>query len=742
MPTSPPNPLQQWLETAVRRAKAPGASAYVGRHDETLFSGFTGQRQLLPESKPVESDTLYDLASLTKVIATTTAVMRLRDEGALDLDQPVGEVVPVPAFRAFTFRHLLTHTSGLIGYDTWYKEVSSINEILQRLSTLPLASPPGVRRVYSDFGFMLLGKAVELLAGDSLDAYCRKHIFAPMAMFDTTYRPPEDWRNRCAATEQSAWRGRVMVGEVHDEHAYAVGGVSGHAGLFSTVGDVAKFCRALLHGHLLPRKTLDEMATLGQVPSYPWQGLGWKIDPWRESTDGFLPSRAAIGHTGWTGTNLWIDRASGLYAILLSNTCHPSRTQRDNRLLRRVFFTGASSAHRFGAINVHTGLDRVLWDSFESLRGKRVAVLTNLAAVDQLGRPLPEVFALDPSVSIKRYFSPEHGFHGQEEAGRRVKKQSAPAPVISLYGDQKRPTPAQLADIDLLVVDLPDVGARYYTYPATMKACLEACAEARKPVLVLDRPNPLGGVVLEGPVTRQVGSDVCWGPVPIRHGMTLGELALFFKATVFANTKLDVRVSLLDGWTRERWFDECSLPWMPPSPNLPTAETALLYVGMCLFEGVNLNEGRGTDTPFKLIGAPWLDAERAAAAIDPLEAIGCQIEVSDYTPRPIPGKSSHPVYENELCQGISLRVTDPAQIRPFTLAVALLRAIRRNHPDQFAWKPFFDILAGGPWLREKIEAGTPALDLAQMLEPDLKTFDHRRPKLYPTNDQWTAEQMK
>lgn len=737
------NPISQQLagclQNAVARAKTPGAAAYIGRHDETLLWDVAGNRECVPEQKPVDKFTLYDLASLTKVIATTTAIMQLRDAGKLDLDQPVAEVIPVPAFRAFTFRHLLTHTSGLIGYDTWYKEVSSLNDIIQRLASLPLNSPPGTRRLYSDFGFMLLGKSVELLSQDSLDAYCRKHIFEPLAMSRTTYKPPEEWRDNCAATELCAWRQRVMIGEVHDEHAFAIGGISGHAGLFSTADDLGKFARAILHGYALTEKTLDEMARLGQVPAYPWQGLGWKIDPWWNSVDGFVPSRAAIGHTGWTGTNLWIDRHAGFYAILLSNSCHPSRTQRDNRLMRRAFSTGIASVCPPKTVNPHSGLDRLLWEEFEPLRGKRVALLTNTAAADLLGRSVMDVLAFDPSITVQRIFTPEHGLYAQEEAGKSVQKQKASAPIISLYGEQRQPTPDQLADIDVFLVDLPDVGSRYYTYADTMKECMAACAKAKKTVCVLDRPNPLGGTILEGPIARKFGAAVCWAPVPIRHGMTLGETALFFQKTAFAKSGLDVQVLLVDAWPREHLFHECDLAWLPPSPNIPNADTALWYVGACLFEGVNLNEGRGTESPFQFVGAPWLDAEKIAAALDPAEIPGCRIQTNAYTPKSIPGKASHPEYENQTCHGIQVEILQPPQVRAFTSAVAMLRAIRRIHPGQLSFKPSFDLLAGGPWLREQIEKDTPALELTQGLEKELREFDQKRPKLYPTMQELAAE---
>ena len=664
--------------------------------------------------------------------------MLLRDHGALDLDQPVSELLPIPAFRVFTIRHLLTHTSGLPAVKPWYQDAASLNEMIQRMARLELNWAPGTRHHYSDLGFMLLGKIVEVAARDSLDAFCHKHIFGPLGMAHTGFTPPDEWRSSCAATEQCRWRNRLIVGEVHDENASAVGGVSGHAGLFAPAGDLAKFCSGFLEGRILSKTTIEEMTHIGQVPHYPWQGLGWKMDPWMNSAVGFLPARAAMGHAGWTGTALWMDRDTGLFSILLSNTCHPSREKRYNKTLRRVFHIHVAAAHYPSTSNAHTGLDRVVLNYYEPLRGKRIALLTNHAARDQLGRHILDVLALQPEVMLKRLYSPEHGIRGQAEAGKDVPPETGPIPVLSLYGKRKQPTQEELVGIELFVVDLPDVGSRYYTYVATMKECMKACAKAGVPVLVLDRPNPVGGAVLEGPIARRTGSPVCAAAIPIRHGMTLGELALFLRKTAFANTKLNVFVNVADNWPRERLFSSCALPWMPPSPNIPTPETALVYVGTCLFEGTNLNEGRGTDTPFFLLGAPWLEPEKVLRDLRAEEHPGCVLEPMRYTPRSLPGKASHPRYQDQICQGIHIQIRDPYEVRAFTLAVALLRAIRRRHPKDFAWDPFFDTLAGGPWLRGRIEAGARALAIIEEITPSLKAFDTARPKRY----QSTAEMLK
>lgn len=727
--------LRRALVEALETSHAPGAAAYVGDRAGTYFEETRGWRQVEPAKLPAEPDTPYDLASLTKVVATATAVLMLRDEGVLDLDDRVHRHVPIPAFHSITLRHLLTHTSGLVAGKPYYKDASSVDEMLARYAALELEHEPGAHWRYSDAGFMLLGRVVELAARDSLDAFCRRRIFEPLGMTRTGFKPPAAWAASCAATENCAWRGRVLVGAVHDENAYAVGGVSGHAGLFSTAADLARFCRALLDGKLLKPETVDEMTRRGQLALQPRQGLGWWLDAWpgdprTGNCIGFLPVRSSFGFSGWTGTSLWMDRETGLFAILLGNTCHPTRAARDNHSLRRTFYAAVADAFYPGRFATHSGLDRLVDEDFSPLRGQRVGLLTHRAAVDQFGGHILDVLRRAPDVDLRAVFSPEHGLRSDAEAGAKVSGQAGAVPVVSLYGEQKAPTAEQLADLDCFVVDLQDVGARYYTYAATLKDCLAACAAAQKPVLVLDRPNPVGGDVLEGPIATDIGHAVCWGAVPVRHGMTLGEIALYFAQAAFAGTGLQVLVKTLEGWPRTHLFTDCQLPWVPPSPNIPTPETALVYVGTCLFEGTNLNEGRGTDTPFQVIGAPWLDAKKVVKALDAEDCCGLRIEPVDYTPRAIPGKAANPAYRDEECRGIRMTVETPREVRAFRTAVALLRAIREEHPKRFEWKENFDVLAGSDDLRRRIEAGQTAREIVDLYEPALQAFAQARPRLY------------
>jgi len=722
--------LRKELTQAVRDSKGPGAVALVGDRDGTVFHASAGNAQSTPSRRAAANDTIYDLASLTKVVGTTTAIMKLYEAQKVDLDQPAGEWIPHPAYMKFTVRQLLNHTSGLTAGKPLYRTHENLNAMLQYYATLPLINSPGTRYRYSDVGFMALGKIVELAGQDSLDGFCAREMFRPLKMADTQFNPPKSLKPRIAATEKCRWRGRVIHGQVHDENAYAVGGVSGHAGLFSTALDLGRFCRALIAGDVVSAATFEAMTRRGQIPHWPWQGLGWALDPWSTMNSGYLPARTAIGHTGWTGTCIWMDRTSGVYAVLLGNTCHPSRRIRNNGDFRRTFYTAVAKEVLPNQANVHVGLDRLLRERFEGLRGKRVALLTNHAAKDSLGRHILDVFALAKDVKLTMLYSPEHGLRGQAEAGAAVSSEGGRVPVVSLYGDRKAPTAAELSKVDVFVVDLQDVGARYYTYAATMKACMKACEAAGTPFVVLDRPNPVGGVALEGPIARDGGSLVRYARIPIRHGMTLGELAVFFKRTEFTAKRFSVLVKTMENWERHRLFDECQLQWTPPSPNLPTAQTALAYVGMCLFEGTNLNEGRGTDTPFLIAGAPWLRAKRIIEAVQPEDRVGIALSAAQYTPKSIPGKSANPRFKGERCQGVSLRIVDPKSARPFRLAIALLSAIREEHKRKFEWLPFFDTLAGSDNLRAQIDAGTSAAKIVAGYEPALAQFDRTRPKRY------------
>ncbi len=724
--------LSSALADAVAESHAPGAVAYVGTIEACEFFEAAGLRQSTPTSEPATKDTIYDLASVSKAVATTTAALLLYENRQLVLDKPVAEYVPVPAFQAISVRQLLTHTAGLPAWIPLYKQASSMTEALQLIAQEELRYPPGTRRQYSDLGFMILGRVLEMAASDRLDAFCAKQIFEPLGMKDTGYNPPAGRASRCAPTEQCPWRNKLLRGEPHDENAYAVGGVSGHAGLFSTAEDLARFCRGLLGGKLLREQTLDEALRLGQAPVYPWQGLGWALDPWASSSAGYLPAREAFGHPGFTGSCLWMDRKRGFFAILLSNTCHPTRSAANGGVLRRTFFDAIAKQYYPDASSTHSGLDRLMYEDFKPLRNKRAALLTHHAAVDQLGRPISDVFALAPEVQLRYIYSPEHGLRGQAEAGEAVPSEQGGAPIISLMGKRKKPSAEELSGIDYFVIDLQDIGSRYYTYASTMKDCMEACREAGTPVLVLDRPNPIGGEIMEGPIAEKTDSPVCWGAVPVRHGLTMGEIATLFAASAGPGKRLELSINALDKWPRARLFGQCGLPWIPPSPNIPTPDTALVYVGTCLFEGTNVSEGRGTEAPFELVGAPWLDAARVISALAAPDIQGFRLEAATFTPISMPGKAAHPRYEDTSCQGVRIHITDPISARPFRMAVALIAAMRQIHPKDFLFERpgWFDTLAGTQAVRLGIEQGEPACALVERLEMGLAPFKEITPRNY------------
>ena len=335
-----------------------------------------------------------------------------------------------------------------------------------------------------------------------------------------------------------------------------------------------------------------------------------------------------------------------------------------------------------------------------------------------------------PSLNLVRLYSPEHGIRGHAEAGEKVAGQESVIPVVSLYGNRTEPSVGELSEIDLFVVDLQDIGARYYTYMATMRNCIAACANAKVPILILDRPNPLGGQVLEGPIATNTESIVSCTPIPIRHGMTMGELAVWFTRNELKALKPNLAISYLDNWQPRRQFAECSLLWVASSPNMPSSETALLYIGTCLLEGTNLNEGRGTDIPFVVMGAPWLDTQRVLAGIADTDLPGLTLTSTTYTPQSIPGKATSPRFMGISCGGIQIQITDAKQVRAFRTMVALLKSIRTTHPEEFAFIPFFDTLAGGSELRERIEAGDSTQAIQDWCAALHQRFETKRPRLY------------
>lgn len=371
------------------------------------------------------------------------------------------------------------------------------------------------------------------------------------------------------------------------------------------------------------------------------------------------------------------------------------------------------------------GIDVLLEDRADLVEGRRVGLVTNPTGVDRTLRSSIDRLAAHPGVALAALFGPEHGVRGDAQAGDKVGSTRDPrtgVPAHSLYGEHREPTDAMLAGIDVLVFDIQDVGARFYTYPYTLANVMRAARRAGIPVVVPDRPNPVGGVHVEGPVLEpEYASFVGQYPIPIRHGLTLGELARLFNDALGIGAEL--HVVPMRGWRRDAAEPGRGLPWVPPSPNMPTPETALVYPGTALLEGTNASEGRGTTRPFETVGAPYVDADALAERMNALDLPGVRFRPTWFTP-------TFSKHAGELCGGVQLHVTDRDAFRPVRTGIALLVALQAMYPDAFAFlpdeRPFFDMLAGNGWVREAILAGESAVDIEERWLPDLQRFEAMR----------------
>jgi len=579
-------------------------------------------------------------------------------------------------------------------------------------------SPSGTRFVYSDINFIVLAGLIDRVSGLPLDAYCARNIFAPLGMSHTRFRPPADWSPRIAPTEYDE-HGQMLRGVVHDPTVRRMGGVSGQAGLFSTADDLAKFAQALLDGRaVLSPMTIEKMTTPQQPPAATaLRGLGWDIDSPFSSNRGELLPVGSFGHTGFTGTSLWIDPTTRTYIILLTNAVHPRGqgsaislrakvatavaaaiplTVSEQDALRWKSITGYNEAmtaerHLAGRNgSVLTGIDVLELQGFAPLQGKRIGLLTNQTGADSAGRRTIDVLAHAPGVHLNVLFSPEHGVTGALDTTKVGNSRDAATgiSVYSVYGgtdESRRPPEDVLKQLDAVVIDLQDAGVRFYTYETTVGYFLEAAAKAGIAVIVLDRPNPINGAFVQGPLSepgRENFTD--YGPVPVRHGMTLGELAQMFNAEHNIHAKLSVIA--MQGWMRGDWYDSTSLVWTNPSPNLRSLTAATFYPGVALVEGTNVSVGRGTDTPFEVLGAPWTNARELAQYLNARQIPGVRFVPVEFTPF-----SSN--FAGQLCHGVNLVLTDRDLLDGPELGIELASALLKLYPEQFHAEKMLDILA-------------------------------------------------
>ena len=854
-------PISTLLEKAIADKKLPGAVVVIGHNGKIAFEHTYGLRKLANEPgldgkpSPAEAmteDTIFDMASLSKVLSTTTAVLQLYEEGKIDLDAPVAKYLPALAQNGkdkITVRELMTHYSGLPEdvdlKDDWGLKTPDKAEGIRRAMAAVPYGPAGITFKYSDINFITLGYLVETISGQPLDVYAREHIFAPLGMTDTAYHPydktcgpaifsgaavqpgpkpigrigivclPGTWSpygldpntaptahddESKAHPELNPNFDHLLRGTVHDPTTRRMGGVAGHAGVFSTAADTAKFAQALLDKLLFdkgPFPLKQSTLKLATSPNEPAtaihtatiftpdgkpttgaasRGLGWDLNsafsrPRGEvfpiATKGHAGS---FGHTGFTGTSLWIDPTTDAYVILLANAIHPHVIANISPLRGQVATAAAKALNTCpismicDAVEVTSddglikheparaidnlqltalaGIDVLERSGFSSLKQAaqrhnghiRIGLLTNQTGLDATGRRSVDILAQAPEpIQLKALFTPEHGLFGKQDTETLTAEKDATShlPVLSLYGPKpsdKRPKQSDLANLDAVVIDLQDAGVRFYTYETIVGYFVEAAAEEKKnghdlEIIVLDRPTLTASVVADGPISDPgLEAYVNYMPEPSTPAMTLGELAKFVNGEI--GSKATVTVVPMQNWSRTMFFDQTGLPWTNPSPNLKSARAAVLYPGIGLVETTNISIGRGTDTPFEHIGAPWIKADELAAYLTARKIPGVSVLPTKLTVAEDANKyPSH----GQTIPGIRFEVTDRKAFDAPELGIELLSALHKLYPAEFKLDKAQTILCNAATLKA-IQAGDDPRAIAASWAPGLAQFNARRQK--------------
>jgi uncharacterized protein YbbC (DUF1343 family)/CubicO group peptidase (beta-lactamase class C family) len=728
--------LDPIVNDAIAQQQIPGAVLIVGHNGQIVYRKAYGSRAIVPRQEAMTLDTVFDCASLTKVIATTTAIMQLWEQGKFRMNDPVAKYIPEFAQNGkqdITIRQLLVHYSGLPEDLDLVTKWGGKDAAYRMAFELAPERPPGAAFVYSDINFIVLGALVERLSGESLDQYAQRHIFGPLGMKETRFLPPSSWEPRIAPTEEDE-NHRLLRAVVHDPTARRMGGVAGHAGVFSTADDLAIFAQALLDGGrgVLTPPTIAKMTAPQQpVNGTTLRGFGWDIDSPFSTNRGELLPVGSFGHTGFTGTSLWIDPTTKTYIVLVTNAVHmnvvpevlakkekgsaaalrtkiatavaavlaldPSEAEK----LRVATITGynemQSAARKLAVRNgtVKTGIDVLEDTKFAALQPAKggaprsIGLLTNQTGLDSEGRRTIDVLAGVSGISLDAIFSPEHGVTGTLDTlhVRNAKDAATGIEVYSVYGGSdaaRRPQADVLKQLDAVVIDLADAGARFYTYEATVGYFLEAAAKADIEVVLLDRPNPVTGSFVQGPVS-DAGQEkfTNYFPEPVRHGMTLGELAKMVNAERHINAKLDVVT--MEGWQRGDWFDSTGLLWANPSPNIRDLNQTTLYPGVAMIEGTNVSVGRGTDTPFEVVGAPWIKSKELAVYLNNRSIQSVRFVPIAFTP-------SASNFPGQRCEGVNLIVTDRNTLDSPELGIELAAALHKLYPNDFKLEKMTDLL--------------------------------------------------
>jgi uncharacterized protein YbbC (DUF1343 family)/CubicO group peptidase (beta-lactamase class C family) len=741
-------PIDAAVESQMTAGMVPGAVLITGDARDIWLRRAWGWR--VAEQEPMTLDTVFDLASLTKVVCTTTAVLQLVERQRIRLASPAARYWPAFAANgksAITVGQLLSHSSGLRP-GLSLAEGDGLDDVWRKVAHEAALHEPGSQRVYSDINFEVLGRVVEKVSRVPLDRYCARRVFAPLRMRDSGFKPITPARLARIAPTTSGDAGQTR-GQVHDPTALRLGGIAGNAGLFGTADDLARFAQALLKGGVqgvLPRRQVRDL----QRPHSPvseegWQGWGWKLEAPLVAERQGLPPVGAIGHTGYTGTGIWIDFVQQRFVVLLTSRL-PSPGG-DARPLRRQVLALLSSlsgpltsptrgdlaSAALGRLlpfappeaprKVRTGIDVLVQERYASLRGRRVALLTHQAALDGAGWRTLDRLRWADGVKLVKILTPEHGLYAKAEGP--VEDGHEPfsgLPVFSLYGGIQAPTRAMLQDVDTLVVDLQDVGVRYYTYIATMGMAMEAAAHEGVRVIVLDRPNPIRADRVAGPMLDDglQGTLTGYAALPVQHGMTMGEMARFLQNNwrQRGGPPLDLAVVPMVGYQRSMWFDQTGLDWLPPSPNMRKVRTAILYPGVAWVEGANVSVGRGTEAPFERVGAPWISGESLAGALKALALPGVAFSPTSFTP-------THAIFEGQRCEGVDIKIVDRDVLDAPLLGAALVKTLFDLWPRAFQIEKT-RMLMGSDETLDQIKQGRGLAEIQAQWQGSREAFERLR----------------
>ena len=791
------NLIDAHVNSAIADKKMPGAVVIVGRRGKIVYRKAFGNRALVPTVEKMTVDTIFDAASLTKPVATATSIMILVERGQLRLNDKIEQFIPELKNKdsgKVTIQQLLTHTSGFAPDFDLREKWTGSDGMLKALEKEPLRNPPGTKFVYSDIGFIVLGEIVNRVGGNYFNAFTLEKIYRNLKLKDSSFQQGTNivridinkvptvvsenyWR--FAPTEnikgQQSYLGgkfkgdesmgeQLLRGQVHDPTAFRMNGVAGHAGLFTTADDLARYCQMILNGGTLDGVRVLSAATVARMTK-PYvvsetgetRGLGWDMNTSFSGNRGEIFPLGSFGHTGFTGTGVWLDRVSGTFVVFMSNRVHPDGkgdvspvrnkiatiaasavedvpvemirlaenvyssqvAEQVQNLKSKVQSPSESAARTAQSATVLNGIDVLEKENFKSLNGLRVGLVTNHTGRNLAGKQTIDILFGQPTFKLVALFSPEHGIRGQLDVEKIVDSidEKTKLPVFSLYGETRRPKPEQLKDLDALVFDIQDIGTRFYTYAATLLNVMEEAAKAGKPVFVLDRTNPINGADVEGAIAdADKLSFIAAHTLPVRHGLTFGELAQMFNQERKLNC--DLRVVKLENWQRNMWFDQTNQLWTNPSPNMRSLTEAALYPGVGLLEFTNLSVGRGTDTPFEIIGAPWLDGQKLAEYLNNRNIAGIRFVPRRFTP-------NASVFKGEECGGINLIITDRARFKPVRAGIEIAVGLRKLFPNDWKFERYANLLVNKAVFDRIARADQPE-EIEKSYQSDLDEFRRRR----------------